>query len=177
MSDDLGERVIDAWDLARHQQSIQGDIGLRGLSRLSSLLAQDDGQILLNWQFDLLEHHAVIVGVLDVRLSLLCQRCLLPVLWCAQVDTALCLLKPWQNEQNLPAGFDCTVLSGCHVRLAELVEDEILLGLPFAPVHDLCPPHDYHEDVNPSAEFLAAEEARDAQNPFLSLSPLKRRLF
>ena len=53
--------------------------------------------------------------------------------------------------------------------LLELVEDELLMDLPVAPMHDVCP-----EPVKMSAadeDFEAAEAARE--NPFAVLGRLK----
>lgn len=173
MSKGLSERVIDPWELARHQQRIQGEIAVQSLTRLHSQLAQLDGQILLNWQFDLFEHHAVITGQLELSLFLQCQRCLQAMHWIAQVDTALCPLKAEQSEQNLPTGFDSSVLAETPVRLGWLVEDEVLLVLPFAPAHPQCPAHDYQQNETPPADFLVAQKAHEQENPFQVLSALK----
>jgi len=171
----LNERIIEPWELARYEHNIQGEIELQTLSRLQSQLTQPDGQVMLDWCFKIIEHHAVITGQLKLRLALQCQRCLKPVVWTAQVDTALCLLKLGQDEQNLPAGFESIVLSDSHVRLGLLVEDEILLALPFAPLHEHCPSHDYQQDEAPPDDFVAAQEAHQKENPFQVLAALKQR--
>jgi uncharacterized protein len=106
----------------------------------------------------------------DATLPLVCQRCLLPVEIPLVVDRsfrfvsdeATAAAEDDQSEEDLLAlsrSFD----------LLELVEDELLMELPVAPRHDVCP-----EPVKMSAEDPDFEAAgAERENPFAVLGRLK----
>jgi len=170
------ELLIDPWELAQRRQRLQGEIAPQSLSRLNAQLTQSAGQILFDWQFEIIEHYVVIVGQLNVQLSLQCQRCLRSMLWETRLETALCPLKPEQesDEQNLPAGYEAIPLPTARVKLGLLIEDEVLLAVPFAPLHEQCLAHEFWHDEAVSAEFEAAQKEQAQANPFQALAALKR---
>jgi uncharacterized protein len=106
----------------------------------------------------------------ETNLPLVCQRCLLPVDVPVEVnrsfrfvaDEATAAAEDDEAEEDLLAlsrSFD----------LVELVEDELLMELPVAPMHDVCP-----EPVKMSvadADFEAASAERE--HPFAVLGQLK----
>ncbi len=105
-------------------------------------------------------------------LPLTCQRCLAPVEVAVQVerpfrfvqDEAIAMAEDDRSEEDLLAlsrSFD----------LVELVEDELLMDLPVAPRHDVCPV---------PAKLAVADEdfdstAAETENPFALLQRLKTR--
>ncbi|GAB3658371.1 YceD family protein [Ramlibacter alkalitolerans] len=106
----------------------------------------------------------------DATLPLVCQRCLTPVDVPLQVrrafrfvaDEATAAAEDDESEEDLLAlsrSFD----------LVELVEDELLMELPVAPRHEVCP-----QPVKMSAvdvDFEAAEAEKE--HPFALLGRLK----
>jgi uncharacterized protein len=103
-------------------------------------------------------------------LSLTCQRCLGPVDVPVSVgrsfrfvqDEAVAMAEDDSSEEDLLAlsrSFD----------LLELVEDELLMDLPVAPRHEVCPVPVTLEVAD--EEFEAAQEPRE--NPFALLQRLK----
>lgn len=106
----------------------------------------------------------------DVTLPLVCQRCLQPV------DVPLAVRRSFRfvadeataAAEDDEADEDLLALSR-NFDLVELVEDELLMEMPVAPRHDVCP-----EAVKMSAgeaEFEAA--GGDRENPFAVLGRLK----
>ena len=105
-------------------------------------------------------------------LSLTCQRCLGPVDVAVQVerpfrfvqDEAIAMAEDDRSEEDLLAlsrSFD----------LVELVEDELLMDLPVAPRHDVCP-----VSVNVAiADEDFESPPRERKNPFALLQRLKAR--
>ena len=106
----------------------------------------------------------------DTTLPLVCQRCLNPVDVPVKVsrsfrfvaDEATAAAEDDQAEEDLLAlsrSFD----------LLELVEDELLMEVPVAPRHEVCP-----EPVKMSAEDPDFEAASaEKENPFAVLTRLK----
>ncbi len=107
----------------------------------------------------------------QVTLPLICQRCLGPV----DIDVAferdfrfvaseeLAAIEDEESEEDVLA------LSR-DFNLLELLEDELLMAMPSAPTHDVCPV---------SVKFQAADSDFDAQtaqkpNPFAVLAALKK---
>ena len=106
----------------------------------------------------------------DASLPLLCQRCLTPVEVPLAVnrsfrfvaDESTAAAEDDASEEDLLAlsrSFD----------LLELVEDELLMELPVAPMHEACP-----EPVKMSVTDAAFEAAEaDKEHPFAVLGKLK----
>jgi len=104
--------------------------------------------------------------------SLTCQRCLSPVDVPVAVDRSFRFVADEQlaAAQDEASEEDVLALEG-GLDLLELVEDELLMALPLAPRHLICP-----VPVNLAAadpEFDTAEAERE--NPFALLEQLKPR--
>ena len=109
----------------------------------------------------------------QTRLPMVCQRCLGPVEMEVQCDRtfrfvateALAEVEDENSEE------DVLVISK-HFDLLSLVEDELLMALPVAPKHSICP-----QAVTLSvadADFIAVDAEKP--NPFAVLGQLKKGL-
>jgi uncharacterized protein len=106
----------------------------------------------------------------DARLPLVCQRCLSPV------DVPLAVRRSFRfvpDEATAAAEDDASeedlLALSRSFDLVELVEDELLMELPVAPRHEVCPEPVKMAAVDP--EFEAAGVERE--NPFAVLGRLK----
>ncbi|HWA36660.1 MAG TPA: DUF177 domain-containing protein [Burkholderiales bacterium] len=133
--------MIDGFEFASAGAMQQGRMPVSGFARLKDQLAADAGEV---------EYR--IEGVLDARerpglqlqvkgiLQLRCQRCLEAMPF--EVDeTQLLVLAATQAEIDAdPADADAPdrVLAGKQMVLRDLVEDQLILALPFAPRHVRC---------------------------------------
>ncbi len=135
------EIVIDSISFAKKSESLQGKIELARFERARESLASSDGE--LNFR---------LIGKLDFRrrpnlvlsisgqITLTCQRCLAEFQHELDIESRLVLVT---NEAELPdiddedpdVDVDVVVASG-KLNVLELLEDEIILGLPIAPRHD-----------------------------------------
>lgn len=106
----------------------------------------------------------------DGFVVLTCQRCLRDFHY--HIDTENTVLVV-DNELDLDIDVDDPdvperILASIHLDALELVEDELILSLPYVPRHDQCP------DL-PEALQNQDEEAEDEKpNPFAVLSQLKK---
>jgi uncharacterized protein len=162
---------IDSLDFAGNGRQISGEIPVAGLPRL--LDALEDSQGILQYT---VRGGADKQGnpLLDVSITgscrLRCQRCLSAMEHTVRLDTRLLL----RDQANLDAldgdvaggeeeAFD-SILAEVHLDVLCLLEEEILLSLPFAPKH----------------EFGACQAAdggnmqKEEKNPFAVLVKLKR---
>jgi uncharacterized protein len=106
----------------------------------------------------------------DATLPLVCQRCLNRVDVELQVDRSFRFVadEATAAAQDDDAEEDLLALSRSF-DLLELVEDELLMEVPVAPMHDVCP-----EAVKMSVADPAFEEAgTERENPFAVLGRLK----
>jgi uncharacterized protein len=154
-------------DLGRR---MSGRIRLDRLPRLAEVI--EGGEAMVEVKADLgrdAEHRAVLTGRLRANLTLECQRCLGPMQLPLDVGFRLAIVETPAEAERLPDGLDPLLLA-CdeQVRLAHIVEDELLLALPQVAMHE---PNDcagplWRDDAVPSSE---------ADKPFAVLEALKRR--
>lgn len=72
------------------------------------------------------------IGRVEGMLPLLCQRCLETLDWYFETRFETLVIGNEQEETN---GRDAVVCSGGRIELEPMIEDELLLALPNAPVH------------------------------------------
>jgi len=99
-------------------------------------------------------------------LILRCQRCLRPVEWSVDVRTRLTVLGSDAQAARLAEPFDSIVMGADGLRLAAVIEDEILAALPMAPVHE--PGVDCAEAGAPNVELQ--NKAEQTYRPFAGLA-------
>jgi uncharacterized protein len=156
---------IDGLDFARKSAEIHDTIAVFDFSRLKDQLFSPDGEV----HYKLIggrsaEGHPQLSLQLAGKLRLVCQRCLGPLEFELDTDTVFFLVP---DENRLPAPEDERddveyLVADAPIGVIELVEDEVLLGLPLAPMH---------EDVNCSDTLRAAKERKES--PFKVLQGLK----
>ncbi|HYQ71411.1 MAG TPA: YceD family protein, partial [Gammaproteobacteria bacterium] len=98
-----------------------------------------------------------------------CQRCLDDFNRVLEVDFRLGLVRSQEEAARLAHGYDPLLVTAEPALVADIVADEVLLALPFAPVHDdpgEC--HGLHKDYQPSDDV-------QRENPFAVLAGLKQK--
>ena len=148
--------VIDGFEFASAGATQQGVWPLSDFPRLRDMLATDAGQVSYE-----------ISGVRDERgrpslqlkvggtLTLRCQRCLEPMPFEVQTDETLVLAATLAEIHAEPAsahGPD-RVVAGREMALRELVEDELILAVPYAPRHESCTAADARNDAEKVSPF------------------------
>ena len=133
--------VIDGFEFASAGATQQGVLPLSGFERLRDVLASEAGEVAYELK-----------GVRDERgrpglrlrvqgtLQLRCQRCLAPLALDVHADELLVLAATQAEIDAEPADVESPdrVLAAKQMAVAELVEDELILALPFAPRHEGC---------------------------------------
>ena len=133
--------VIDGFEFASAGATQQGVWPLREFPRLRDVLATDAGEVRYE-----------ISGVRDARgrpglrlkvsgtLALRCQRCLEPMPFDVQTDETLVLAATLDEIHAEPADTHAPdrVVAGKEMALRELIEDELILAVPYAPRHEGC---------------------------------------
>ncbi len=133
---------FDAFRLSASGGSIEGRLDLSAMPRLADQLAPGAGRI--DWRIegtrDAQGRPAIAVEV-EGRVPLECQRCLGTVEFPVAQRTELLLARDEQELARLDADSELEVaLADRPLDAQALVEDELLLTLPYAPRHEeSCP--------------------------------------
>ena len=135
--------IIDGFEFASAGAKQQGVWPLSDFPRLRDMLASDAGEVAYQ-----------ISGLRDARgrpslrvkvsgtLTLLCQRCLEPMAFAVHTDETLVLAATLAEIHAEPASAEGPdrVVAGKEMALRELIEDELILAVPYAPRHEACEP-------------------------------------
>lgn len=129
--------VIDSLEFAQTGQSLHGSLPIPGLTRLRDSLADNLGEVefVVTGGRDARQRLTLNVDVRGV-LHLQCQRCLGALDYPLRLVNTLLLIDPGAAQAGEFETEEAEwVESSATLDLAQLVEDEILLSLPFSPRH------------------------------------------
>lgn len=177
MAKDFDPHRLDVRRFAEEEAVLERTDGLPGFRRLMAEVEGDPGERTVTWSArgEMLNPrhvHPEIWMHLEAAtaLPLVCQRCLHPVDVPLVVDRSFRFVadEATAAAEDDEAEEDLLALSR-NFDLLELVEDELLMELPVAPRHDVCP-----EPVKMSAEDPAFDAAGgERENPFAVLGKLR----
>ncbi|MDR0233918.1 MAG: YceD family protein [Zoogloeaceae bacterium] len=166
---------MDLWRFAREGGFLEGALALAEFPRLEDWLARTEGEIFFRARGEMIGmddpggHGKARLRVsVSGELPLVCQRCLSPVSVKLAIESRLELVDEQgvltQEELEDETLDFLPVVSGKagFRSVLELVEDEILLALPPAPMHEDC--------VLPGAKEI------EVPHPFAALAVLKGRV-
>ncbi len=153
---------IDSVDFARKGKELRGEIAVSELSRLGDMLANSDGSL----TYILRGIHEDGRDMLEVALqgtcTLRCQRCLGGLEYPVNLVSRL-LLLPADELEAVEEDDDVDAIEAeSRLDVVALIEEELLLALPFAPRH---------------SEGECASAMKDLQrkaSPFAVLAGLKK---
>jgi uncharacterized protein len=135
--------IFDGFEFASAGARQQGTMPLSGFSRLRDLLTSDDGEVAYEMR-GLRDERGRACLRLSVRgtMQLRCQRCLEPMPFEVSEDRLLVLAATQEEIDADPvdASAPDRVLADKEMVLRDLVEDELILALPYAPRHAVCKP-------------------------------------
>jgi len=143
--------TVDAWRMVQARRQFEGSIPLATMPRLRGSLAATNGAADFQIEFGKDDFGvASLQAHIEAGLPLTCQRTLETFVLPVRIDAKLGLITREEDEAGLPAGYEPLLTSDGAVRLADVVEDELILALPVVP-------------VKPGTEFAAQHE--DAESP------------
>ena len=160
------QTVIDSLEFARTGQTLRGSLPLAGLSRLKDSLADARGSV----EFEVrggedARRRPVLTVAIQGTLRLQCQRCLEALDHPLRVlNTLLLITGSGAAAGELDDENGEWIEASRELDLVTLVEDEILLSLPYAPRHE--------EGTCRPLRTAAADSAATAA--FAALAALKR---
>lgn len=133
----FAQAVIDSLEFARTEQTLHGNLPVPGLVRLQDSLHDALGQV-----------DAVVQGGKDGQrrpilrldiagaLNLRCQRCLGRLDYPLRLSNTLLLVSQAEAESGELDDMEADwIVASSELDVAALIEDEIILSLPYAPRH------------------------------------------
>lgn len=164
--------LVDPWRAVEAGCDYSGSLPLARMARLQEALREALGEASFRLSFSRdLEGRGILRGEIDARLVLTCQRCLEAMEVPVSLSMVLALVSGLEEAGRLPEDLDPLLVTSEPLRLADLIEDELLLALPLIPRHE--------PGACPASHVLAAkgEERREEgpPRPFAILGELRRR--
>lgn len=133
--------LIDGYPFAATRGEVHGRCTVAGFERLKDLLGSREGELEYSVR-GTADGQGRPALRLEARgeLKLVCQRCLGALAFPLAVDALLVLARSEAEIDAQPVEPDSPerVVGGKEMAVGELLEDEILLAIPFAPRHGQC---------------------------------------
>ena len=156
--------IIDTLEFARSGQGLEGKIEVAALERLADSLFDNVGTLAFDIRggYDARQRPHLKLRV-DGEISLQCQRCLGRLRYSVSVGSTLLVLTPGASSEADEIDDLDGVPADPHTDVRALVEDEVLLAVPYAPRHP----------EGQCSTLVKAGEDR-AASPFAVLARLKQ---
>lgn len=165
-------QLIDPMRLARQGARLAGRLQISKLPRLHQATVDNSDGVVFSLEFgrDSQGIHCII-GSVATSVTMRCQRCMRPMPLELQGDIRLGIVQGYEEAKRLPPEYEPLLVQQEPLLLAELIEDEVMLLLPFAPMHDEaeCP-----VDVASSSEEESVPDMPETYKPFAGLDKLRR---
>jgi len=130
--------IIDSLEFAQAARELRGSLPVSSLVRLQDFLRDSTGSV----EFAVKgghdpENRPVLALSVSGLLHMQCQRCLERLDYPLRYSTTLRLVQPGEDLSETIADPDAVdvVKASMELDVAELIEDELLLSLPFSPRH------------------------------------------
>lgn len=181
--------VVDAFDFARRGQVVEGAFSIHRLQRLLEGLAEQPlgevtelatapaGPGVVRYVIQgrrTKDDKSQLVVQVQANLVLECQRCLGPLILPIDRTTVFELVRresDLSDDEPDEDDFDAPeqIVGSPKFDLAELLEDELILEVPYVPRHTQCPDT---ADLDAQADEVAGRE--EPPSPFAVLGQLKK---
>lgn len=167
-------KILDPRRLANQGVTLEGRVELSHCERLLAAVLEVSEPIEASLTFETAEQgRKVVRGHASTTVLLPCQRCLEAMPFAVETDIQVGVVWTEEEAKNLPRELDPWIVDTDTADLAALIEEEILLALPFVIYHpeDQCAGERHFstddEDVS--------EVNEGKENPFSILEQLKHR--
>jgi len=163
---------VNPYRLVEQGQMFDGVSDIAELSRIADLLADKAGTLSVSLKFYRNESALpALQGQITGDISLICQRCLDKMILPISCTVDLVFVSSDEKAQSLQDGYETYLVEGSRILLNDLIEDEVLLGIPHLLVHDECEP--YRPLIEATPETISQTVLEEKENPFAVLQNLK----
>jgi uncharacterized protein len=160
--------LVNAVELAGRSATLERSLDLAVFPRLAEAGALEGTRAEARLTFGMFEKRTTVEVSVVGSLVLRCQRCLRPC-DCALDESAL-LIVVADDRAEIPGGFEPVLGDAERLSVTELVEEQMLLGMPLVPMHE-----DDDGCLDAAAPVTAVEDdstTEDRQKPFANLREL-----
>ena len=160
-------RLLDVEELASQRAVIAGFVEATSMPRLLDVVSRMPRAIAYRIEFTRdTSGRPKMIGRVDGMLPLVCQRCLDSLDWWFDMKFESLVVADDQEGGN---GRDTVICPSGRIALEPMIEDELLLAMPNAPVH----PHGACEA--PPIRAASRGSSSSEPHPFSALSALRSR--
>ena len=166
---------LDPYALAKQGRSVSGRLVAKSLSRVVDLVGSEaEFEAQLDFGIDP-NGLRIVSGAVQGKVTLQCQRCLEKFEGLLDIKFSLALVRSEQQIASLPEEYEPLLIEHELILLKDIVEDEIILALPTAPVHKLeeCPAAT--AQIETCAREVDEEDEQVTQRPFANLAELMKQ--
>jgi len=159
--------------MASQGKILEGSVPVSRLTRFREMLARQSGDVHLQLAFSRgAQNRTHLSGILNTTVDLICQNCLAPFSLSLDCDIRFVIVENEADLNELEEGVEGFLADGREVRLAELIEDELILAVPMIPRHidEECPGNNYQQD----ADEVPAE-TETTHRPFADLAEAMKK--
>lgn len=139
MADSCIPKKVNPINLAKSGERISGSVDIaKVMDRLNSMLVEGDEPATIGYELDFgvdAGGRVYIKGHVKGNLRMTCQRCMQPMVLDIDSNFALSPVAEDAPEIELPKEYEPLVLESDMVIPAQILEDELLLCIPYAPMH------------------------------------------
>jgi uncharacterized protein len=160
--------LVNAIELAGRAAVLERELRLPQLPRLAEAGALEGTRVGAQLRFGKFEGRSSVAVRVEGEVFLACQRCLQPCAW--PVDEEASLVVVARDTDEVPGGYEPLLGDAERLSVAELIEEQVLLGLPLVPMHESAA-----ECGAVTAAPVAAEDepaVEETQRPFANLREL-----
>jgi len=125
--------LVNAVELAGRAATLERRLALPHMPRLAEAGALEGTQVQALLQFGTFEDRTTVAVQVDGEVFLTCQRCLRPCP-CEVHEEALLAVVAGDTDE-VPGGYEPLLGDAERLSVVELIEEQVLLGLPLVPMH------------------------------------------
>jgi uncharacterized protein len=167
-------QLIDVDRLADRQADVAFDIPLSRLPRVQAQIAGAQGSVHGVAHFRREAGYRVAELEMQGEAKLACQRCLAPMTWPIASEARVAILANEREADSVPQEVETVHAPEDRIRIADLVEAELLLTLPRVPLQESADECKAVQDDVPAPEEEATP-VQETQRPFEQLGELLKR--
>jgi uncharacterized protein len=161
----------DPWRLCALGKAYEGAVPLADLPRLAPLLTSTEGEAAFVLAFGTDSDRRPTVQVrVRASLALQCQRCLGSVQLAVDAETTLVIVSGPEEAERLSDDVDPLLVEDRKLALRSVIEDELILAVPPAPVHRHAECAVDLDTVNAEDAAQPGTPAEESENPFAALA-------
>lgn len=164
MPDD-GLKLCNVAVLAAEARKVLLAVPLHKMERIAPQLTRHDGMVTGSVALSMEKGRIVAEVQVAAQLEVRCQRCLQPMALPVESRSQVALVSSEADAASVQPELETALALDGRIRLADLLEEELLLALPAAPRHPEQCPQGSHERTTESFE-------ETVQRPFAGLSAL-----